>query len=245
LRIVGVIPIRYRSTRFPGKALARIAGKPVLEHVYRRASACSSLDRLIVATDDRRIEKCALSIGAECFFSKTPHRCGSERVAEAVKGTKADIVVNIQGDEVLIRSRFITAAIRALTSGDDISCGTVCHPIESEEDFTNSDLVKVVLDRKRNALYFSRSPIPNMRVSATRHAPMLCHIGVYAFTRRALLRFARTRPTPLELSEGLEQLRLLESGMKIKASLTNLKNFSLNRHQDVPIVERMLQEERT
>jgi len=244
LKVVGVIPVRYQSRRFPGKALLKIAGKTVLEHVYGRAAECSEFDRLIVATDDRRIEKCALRIGAECFYSKTPHTCGTERVAEAVMKKKAGIVVNIQGDEVLLKPRLVTAAIDALKSSDEIACGTVCHPIESEEDFANSDLVKVVLDKENRALYFSRSPIPSMGGFGRRPAPMLCHIGIYAFSRMALRRFATMSPTPLERSERLEQLRLLESGMKIKVGLTKLKNFSLNSPQDVPIIERLLQEER-
>lgn len=244
MRIVGVIPVRYQSKRFPGKALFRIAGKTVLEHVYERASKCSEFDRLIVATDDKRIEKKALSIGAECFFSKAPHTCGTERVAEAVKRKKADIIVNIQGDEVLLKPQMVTAAINALVSGEDIACGTVCHPIESMEDFANGDVVKVVLDKENRALYFSRSSIPNTGRAGRVFAPMLCHIGIYAFSREALRKFASMKPTPLERSERLEQLRLLESGMKIKVNLTKLKNFSLNSPQDVSIVERMLQEER-
>lgn len=244
MKIVGVIPVRYQSKRFPGKALAKIAGKRVIEHVYERASRCPEFDRLIVATDDRRIQRCVLSIGAECFYSKVPHRCGTERVAEAVRGKRADVIVNIQGDEVLLKPQMVRVAIKALTSGENVSCGTVCHPIESVGDFINSDLVKVTLDRSGNALYFSRSPIPNLERRSRVVVPMLCHIGVYAFTRKALFRFARMKPTPLEQSESLEQLRLLESGMRVKVGLTKIKNFSLNRTQDIPIVERMIQEER-
>lgn len=244
MRIVGVIPVRYQSKRFPGKALFRIAGKTVLEHVYERASRCREFDRLIVATDDRRIEKCARSIGAECFFSKTIHRCGTERVAEAVRGKKADIVVNIQGDEVLLKPAMVSLSIKALLSSSDVDCGTVCHPLESDDDFANPDCAKVVLDKKGNALYFSRSPIPNMDRAGRDRAPRLCHIGIYALTRKALQKFARTKQSILERSEMLEQLRMLESGMKIKVSLTKFKNFSLNRFQDVPIIEKILQEER-
>lgn len=243
MRIVGVIPVRYQSKRFPGKALARIAGKRVVQHVYERASKCPEFSRLIVATDDRRIEKLVLSIGAECYFSRTPHRCGTERVAEAVKGMRADVVVNIQGDEVLLRPSLVRVAIDALLSDESASCGTVCHVIDSPGDFANSDLVKVALDRRNNALYFSRSPIPNVQYCSGESTSMLCHIGIYAFKRKALVRFAKLKPAPLELCENLEQLRLLESGMRVKVGLTNLKNFSLNRPQDIPIVERMLQEE--
>ncbi len=245
MRIVGVIPVRYGSRRFPGKALAMIAGKPVIEHVYERASGCRELDRLIVATDDRRIEKVVKELGAECFYSETPHACGTERVAEAVKGKRGDVVVNIQGDEVLLKREMVAAALDALAGGEDIACGTVCQNIESPDDFANGDIVKVVLDRRSRALYFSRSPIPHMGVAEDDSPPMLCHIGIYAFRREALAAFARIGQTPLERAESLEQLRLLESGMKIKVNLTKLNNFSLNSPKDVPIVERLLREERT
>ena len=244
MKVVGVIPVRYHSKRFPGKALFKIQGKTVLEHVYKRASASSMLDRLIVATDDKRIADCATEIGAELFFSKTVHTCGTERVAEAVRRKKADIVVNIQGDEILLKPKIIAASIDALESGEDISCGTVCHPIDSDEDFVNEDIVKVVLDKKNMALYFSRSPIPNPARAGRDFALRLGHIGIYAFRKAALLRFAKIGPTPLERTEKLEQLRLLESGMKIKASLTKLKNFSLNRRNDIPVIVQMLQAER-
>jgi len=240
LKIVGVIPVRYDSQRFPGKALFKIAGRTVLEHVYERACRYSNFDRLIVATDDARIEECARDLGAECFISKKSHTCGSERAAEATARLKTDIVVNIQGDEVLLRPEMITAAVRAVRSDPSISCGTICHTIESDDDFANEDLVKVVIDRKNFAMYFSRSPIPNSGDRQIR----LGHVGIYAFRKEALQRFARIKPTPYEKTERLEQLRLIESGMKIKVNLTKLKNFSLNREQDIPHIMKFLQQER-
>jgi len=245
LKVVGVIPVRFDSQRFPGKALFKIEGKTVLEHVYTRACRYRAFERLIIATDDARIEQCARELGAECFVSKRRHSCGSERVAEAVAGIKTDIVVNIQGDEVLLKPELISAAIRAVRSDPSVSCGTVCHPIESDAEFANGDLVKVVIDRNRQALYFSRSPIPNIVDAKLRKGtPRLGHIGIYAFRKAALQRFARLKPTPYEKAEHLEQLRLIESGMKMKVSLTNFKNFSLNRKQDIPHIRRILQQER-
>lgn len=245
MTVVGVIPVRYDSQRFPGKALFKIEGKTVIERVYQRAHRYRGFDRLIIATDDARIEQCARDFGAECFVSRKKHSCGSERVAEAVAGLKADIIVNIQGDEVLLRREIISAAIRAVRSDPSVSCGTVCHTIDSNSEFANEDLVKVVIDRNRYALYFSRSPIPNfVEARPKKGALRLGHIGIYAFRKAALQKFARLRPTPYELVEHLEQLRLIESGMKMKVSLTKFKNFSLNRKQDIPHIRRILQQER-
>lgn len=243
LKAVGVIPVRYQSTRLPGKALLKISGKTVLQHVYERSIGCERLDQVIIATDDARIERVAKSLGASCFMSKSRHSCGSERVAEAVRRKRVDIVVNIQGDEVLIRPEMISSAIDVLLSDDEYVCGTLCSPIESDDEFANKDIVKVVLDRDGSAMYFSRSPIPNSSVSGV-DAPRYAHVGVYAFRKTALLEFAKLPQSPLEKAESLEQLRILESGMKIKAALTKFKNFSLNRKRDIPIIEQMIQEER-
>lgn len=244
MKIIGVIPVRYDSSRYRGKALVEIAGKTVIQHVYERACRCDLLDRVIVATDDSRIAKHVTELGAECFVSQKKHSCGTERVAEAVRHKKADIVVNIQGDEVLLRSEIIEASVSALNSSDDISCGTACHRIESDDDFENEDLVKVVLDNQGCALYFSRSPIPHIPSTDKSSAPRLGHIGIYAFTKDVLLRFARMKPGILEQTESLEQLRLLETGMKIKVNLTKFNNCSLNRKHDVPIIEKLLVAER-
>ncbi len=241
---IGVIQVRYDSSRFRGKALFRIAGKTVIQHVYERACCCDMLDRVIVATDDNRIAKHAMAFGAECFISRKKHTCGTERVAEAVRRKKADVVVNIQGDEVLLRPEVIEAAVNSLLSTEDISCGTACHEIESFDEFENEDFVKVVLDKQGCALYFSRSPIPHFSSNRAFSAPLLGHIGVYAFRKDTLLRFARMKPGVLEQAESLEQLRLLESGMKIKVSLTKFKNCSLNRKHDVPCIEKLLAAER-
>jgi 3-deoxy-manno-octulosonate cytidylyltransferase (CMP-KDO synthetase) len=241
---IGVIPVRYDSSRFRGKALFEIAGKTVIQHVYERACRCDMLDRVIVATDDNRIARHVMELGAECFISQKKHSCGTERVAEAVRRKKADIIINIQGDEVLLRPEVIEAAVSALVSSDDISCGTACHKIESADDFVNEDFVMVVLDKQGCALYFSRSPIPHIPSSNKSPAPRLGHIGVYAFKKDALLRFARMKPGILERTESLEQLRLLEAGMKIKVNLTKFNNCSLNRKHDVPIIKKFLAAER-
>jgi 3-deoxy-manno-octulosonate cytidylyltransferase (CMP-KDO synthetase) len=241
---VGVIPVRFDSKRLPGKVLLKIAGKTVLQHVYERASKCSLLDRIIIATDDSRIADCANGISAECFLSQSPHSCGTERVAEAVRHKKADVVVNIQGDEVLLQPRVIELAVSAAIEDRRVDCGTVCHPINSLREFNDENLVKVVLDDKGRALYFSRSPIPNGSPEPGDAPLRLGHIGVYAFRKRSILRFAKLGPTPLERAERLEQLRLLESGMVINVRLTKVKNVSLNSKRDIPAIERLIRLER-
>jgi 3-deoxy-manno-octulosonate cytidylyltransferase (CMP-KDO synthetase) len=240
---IGVIPARYESSRFKGKLLFKIAGKSVIRHVYDRALECKSLDRVIIASDDSRIVDHAVGFGAETYLSKKKHTCGTERVAEAVARKRSDVIVNIQGDEVLIRPEVVESAIGALLSDKDADCGTVCHEIASMDDFRNPDLVKVVIDRNCNALYFSRSPIPYLKGGKRRTAPLYGHIGVYAFRRDALMRFTRLKRGTLEAAESLEQLRILESGMRIKVNLTKFKNISLNRKRDVPLIRNILESE--
>lgn len=243
MKTVGIIPVRYESSRFPGKPLVQIEGKTVLAHVYSRAVRCRSLDELIIATDDERIRKEADTFGAECFMSDTRHSCGTERIAEAVSGRDADIIVNIQGDELTINPDDISLAVDALLSDSDIACGTVCNEITEESDFDDPNLVKAVLDSNGCAIYFSRSPIPNRTRDEHITVYGLGHIGVYAFRRDALARFVSLGQSELEKVEKLEQLRLIEHGMKIKVNLTKSKNISLNTPQDVPQARNILKQQ--
>ena len=244
MKVIGIIPARFSATRFMGKVLADLGGKPVVQHVWENAKKARLLEDLIIATDDERVVKAAEDFGAKVVYTSPDQPSGTDRLIEVVNPIDVEIVVNIQGDEVLLRPEVIEAAVSALVSSDDISCGTACHKIESGDDFVNEDLVKVVLDKSGYALYFSRSPIPHFPSSNKSSAPRLGHIGVYAFKKDALLRFARMKPGVLERTESLEQLRLLEAGMKIKVNLTKFNNCSLNRKRDVPIIEKLLAAER-
>ncbi len=204
--IVVIIPARYASTRFPGKPLADLWGKPRL---------AESVGRVLIATDDERIAEAARGFGAEVVMTRADHPSGTDRIAEVAAGLEAEIVVNVQGDEPLIEPAAIEAAVQPLLDDPSLEMATVCCPIETVEDLANPNVVKVVCDRSGCALYFSRLPIPFVRDKGA-DAERFRHIGLYAYRRDFLLSFARLAPTPLEQAEKLEQLRALEHGHRIR-----------------------------
>lgn len=227
MAIVGIIPARYASTRLPGKPLSDIHGKTLIERVYVRARAARSLDRVLVATDDERIAAAVRGFGGEAVLTSPKHRTGTDRLAEAVGSTDAEIVVNVQGDEPLLDPAGIDAAVDALLSDPGLPISTVSVPIKSEEEMLLPSVVKVVTDQSGDALYFSRALIPHTRLedgTAARECAAATvarglarkHVGLYAYRREALLRFASLPPSPLEEAEGLEQLRALHHGMRIR-----------------------------
>ena len=240
LRILGVIPVRYDSKRFPGKALFKIQGKPLIEWVYMRSRRSRMIERLIIATDDERIAECARSFGAEVFMSKHRHNCGSERIAEAAANLNYPLVVNIQGDEISITSETIRLAVNALKSDTKAWAGTVAHKIDGPGEIENPDLVKVVVDNHKRALYFSRSPIPAVSPNNLRETTYYGHIGVYAFRNKYLQRFAGLKRGQLEKAEKLEQLRILEHGGIIAVSISGKRGISINRKRDIKRVEKIL-----
>lgn len=210
-----VIPARYHSTRFPGKPLAKLWGKPLIQHVYERAVQSRQCARVIVATDDPGIAAAAGSAGAEVAMTRPDHPTGTDRVAEVARGLDCDLVVNVQGDEPLVDPASIDAAVEPLAADASIPMGTLCAPIEETADLADPNVVKVVLDQAGFALYFSRLPIPFVRdgsADATRYH----HIGLYVYRREFLLELGSLEPTPLEQAEKLEQLRVLEHGHRIR-----------------------------
>jgi len=213
--VIAVIPARYGSTRFRGKPLADLWGKPILQHTYQRACQARLVGRVIIATDDDRIAAAARGFGAEVAMTRSDHPSGTDRVAEVAQGLTADLVVNVQGDEPLIDPATIDAAIAPLEADPAIPMGTLCCPIEEVADLANPNVVKVVCDRDGFALYFSRLPIPFVRdrgAAAVRYR----HLGLYVYRREFLLSLAQLSPTPLEQAERLEQLRALEHGYRIR-----------------------------
>jgi 3-deoxy-manno-octulosonate cytidylyltransferase (CMP-KDO synthetase) len=214
-RAVIVIPARYHSTRFPGKPLAKLWGKPLIQHVYERAVQSTRCSRVIIATDDAGIAAAASGIGAEVAMTRPDHPTGTDRVAEVARGLDCELVVNVQGDEPLVDPASIDAAVEPLAADASIPMGTLCAPIEETADLANPNVVKVVLNNSGFALYFSRLPIPFVRddsADATRYR----HIGLYVYRREFLLALAGLSPTPLEQAEKLEQLRVLEHGHRIR-----------------------------
>ena len=215
--VIVVIPARHASSRFPGKPLAPIAGRPMIQHVYERAKQSQRASRAIVATDDARIRDAVESFHGDVIMTRSEHRTGTDRLAEVAVHVPADIYVNLQGDLPLISPEVIDAVVDALVSaGDEVHVSTLCVPITTPEDIMNPNIVKVVSDFDGNALYFSRAPIPWVRDAGQRVAARhFKHIGIYAFRRDALLDFPALPPGELERLEQLEQLRWMENGYRI------------------------------
>jgi 3-deoxy-manno-octulosonate cytidylyltransferase (CMP-KDO synthetase) len=250
MSVVAIIPARYGSTRFPGKPLADIGGKPMIQHVYESASKAPELDRVVVATDDRRVEQAVRSFGGEVMMTSKHHASGTDRLAEVARKIRADWLVNVQGDLPFIHSDTIMRAIRPLRRDRTIPMGTVCTAIYEEEEWRNANIVKVLTDRAGFALYFSRSPIPYVRNSVVdryhkktrgdRRVWGYRHLGLYVYRRDFLLKFARLRPTALEQIESLEQLRALENGYRIYVAEVDESGVEVDTPADLKKAERYL-----
>lgn len=237
--IIGLIPARWGSSRFPGKPLHPIAGKPLVQHVWERVSLCSRLDDIAIATDDKRIFDAALAFGAKAIMTSPDHPSGSDRLAEAVQTfPSATHVVNIQGDEPLIDPALIDRLAGALVADPALSMATVACPIGQEDDLNNPNIVKVALAGNGDALYFSRSVIPYARNA--RVTPALRHLGIYAYRRDFLENYVRWEPTPLEKTESLEQLRALENGARIRVILTDHVSVGVDTPEQAVQVEQIL-----
>ena len=237
---LGVIPARWDSTRFPGKPLHPIAGKPLLRHVWERCQRARSLDTVIIATDDMRIAEAAFAWGAEVALTSTRHRSGTDRVAEvARKAPQFSHILNIQGDEPLIDPKLIDHLVRGLQRDPTVEMITAAHPFANEDDVQSPHQVKVVVDAKRDALYFSRSAIPFSSMSGN-GVPSLRHQGIYGYTRELLLRFVRWKPAPLERTESLEQLRALENRVRIRVVITGSGWPGVDTPADADLIERQL-----
>jgi len=216
---VGIVPARHRSVRFPGKPLARIAGVPMVQRVWERARTAKRLREVIVATDDERIAEACRGFGAPVVMTSDDHPTGSDRLAEVAAGLDDEVVVNIQGDEPLIEGFVIDAAVDALRAEPDASMSTVVHRAEPDA-LDDPNRVKVVLDRGGFALWFSRARIPYRREGAqASDLTYWQHVGLYAYRRAFLLEFVGLESTPAERAEGLEQLRALEHGHRIRAAV--------------------------
>ena len=245
MKIFAIIPARYHSTRFEGKPLAAILGKPMIQHVYEGVSQSRLIDEIIVATDDRRILEVVQSFGGRGMMTSADHFTGTDRVAEVARKLRCEIIVNVQGDEPLIKGSVVDAAIRPFLTDDSLSMSTLMTGIEKAEDWKNPHNVKVVVDQGGFALYFSRSPVPFQCLphsSGKGDGPkgVFKHIGVYGFLRKFLLRFSKMNPTPLERLESLEQLRALENGYPIKVVPVDYTPISVDTPEDLQRVVRFL-----
>ena len=214
LRVVAAIPARWGSTRFPGKALAPLAGEPMIAHVVRRALAAATVDHVLVATDDERVAAAAETAGAEAVVTGD-HPSGTDRVAAALAGRGGlELVVNVQGDEPLLSGANIDALVAGMRSEPEVGMATLCRPLPADR-VDDPNAVKVVVDGRGRALYFSRSAVPYPRQREAAAALWRLHLGIYGFRPETLARFVALQPSPLERAEGLEQLRALENGISI------------------------------
>lgn len=243
MKILGLIPARYASTRFPGKPLALIAGKPLIQHVVERCRKARSLSEIIVATDDARIADAARKF-CRVEMTRASYPSGTDRIAEAAARCQCDAVVNIQGDEPLMDPAVIDAVARALENEE---MSTAAAPIGHPEELENPNVVKVVVNTAGRALYFSRRTIPYLREAASGSVseqlaafPFLKHLGIYGYRRQTLLRLVQLPVSPLESAEKLEQLRALENGIQIAVVKVDYDGASVDVPEDVARVERLM-----
>ncbi|MBN2310028.1 MAG: 3-deoxy-manno-octulosonate cytidylyltransferase [Candidatus Hydrogenedentes bacterium] len=249
--ILAVIPARFASTRFPGKVIAPLAGKPLVAHTYERACRSALVSDVVVATDDHRVVDALAPYGVQVVMTRPDHPSGTDRIAEVAETRRADIIVNVQGDEPLIDPGTIDAAIGPLLEDPELPMGTARRLIAEPETARDPNVVKVVCDGHGRALYFSRSMIPYIREVADRETNPPCywqHIGLYVYRREFLLEYARWPQTPLERLEKLEQLRVLENGYPIAVVDTEYESIGVDTPADLERVRGIIEhalEERT
>lgn len=237
-RVIGVIPARYGSTRLPAKPLAKLGDKTLIQSTYENAKRCSVLDDVIVATDDERIFDHVTSFGGQVFMTSKTCPSGTDRIAELISKESSlsdcQIIVNIQGDEPLLESHVIEHIVALLKDNPKAPVATAAVPITSEEEATNHSVVKCVMDLQGNALYFSRTLIPNGKHGKWREdVSYFKHLGVYGYHRDFLLHYGQLTPTPLQLSEDLEQLKVLEHGYQIKVAIVESHSIGIDTPEDL------------
>ncbi len=244
INVLGIIPARYASTRFAGKVLANILGKPMLQHVWERSKQCKLLDDLIIACDDERVEKVARKFGAKVILTAKGHTSGSDRLTEIVNDLDVRVVVNIQADEPLIHFTMIGDVSAALLADESLVMSTLMKKIDNKEEYSDPNVVKVVVDKNGFALYFSRAPIPFVREPKNNKEAGFAykHIGLYAYTKDFLFTFKQLPDSRLESLEKLEQLRVLEAGYRIKVLETKYDTIGVDTPEDLVRVERILRE---
>jgi len=250
MKAIGIIPARWKASRFEGKILAEIAGKPLIQHVWERAKEAHTLEDIIIATDSERVIKAAESFGGKAVYTSKDQPSGSDRIAEVVNPIDVEVIVNIQGDEPLIHYSMIDSLARTLLEDKKIPMATIVKKITDKRDLENPNVVKVVTDKDNYALYFSRYPIPYFRTEEPPQSPGLGpqsrglgrfvfykHIGIYAYTKDFLFTYTNLPKSPLEEAEKLEQLRALENGYRIKTIETEFDTVGVDTPEDLKKAE--------
>lgn len=232
MKVTVVIPARYGSTRFPGKPLVDISGKPMIQHVFERASQASLIDDVFIATDDQRIEEALPRFHGKVILTRSDLESGTDRVAEVARNLSSDVFINVQGDQPFISPKLIDQIASSLISDSAIKMVSAGISLKTQDSFLDPNVVKVLTDRYSFAIYFSRCPVPFSK-KGWPPSGVKKHLGIYGFRREMLLQFAQWEPTPLECQEGLEQLRALENGVKIKIIHTEEESTEINTPQDL------------
>lgn len=243
-KVLTVVPARYASTRFPGKIIAPVAGKPLVVHTYERACQAKLVTGAVIATDHEKVVEACKPHDVQILMTRNDHPSGTDRIAEVAAKSDADIIVNVQGDEPLIDPNVIDATIQPLLDDPSIPMSTARHLITDPAQIENPNAVKVVCDSAGMALYFSRSPIPYIRDEVDRAENPACywvHIGIYVYRRDFLLKYAAMPQTPLERLEKLEQLRVLENGYRIAVVNTEYRCIGVDTPQDLEMVRALLE----
>ncbi len=251
MEAVAIIPARWAATRFPGKVLAELAGRPLIQHVYERVKRAHRIADVVVAADDERIVRRVKQFGGRAVLTSPAHQSGTDRVAEAARDCAFPLVVNVQADEPLVRPEMLDALVESLAYGKDVPLASLMRRITDPAELLNPNVVKVVVDRNNSALYFSRSPVPNLSrwqeagsdgtsAAGSRELPVFKHLGIYGFQRDFLFTFTRLAPGKLEQVERLEQLRALENGYRIKMIETVFDTCGVDTPADLAEAERRL-----
>lgn len=249
MKVIGIIPARMASSRFPGKPLKKICNICMIGHVYYRSKMSIQLDELYVATCDKEIKEYIESIGGKAIMTSDSHERASDRSAEALeyiekqRGEKVDIVVMIQGDEPMLTPEMIDDAVIPLIEDEEIYVSNLMSEIEDIKEFQDSNNVKVVVDRQNFALYFSREPIPSMK-KYSENVKMLKQVCIIPFKRDFLLEYLKLEPTPLEIFESVDMNRILEHGMKVKMIPSKGETYAVDTEQDLARVEKLMQEDK-
>ena len=244
MEAVGVIPARYASTRFEGKVIKDLCGKPVIQHVYERAKKAKLLDDVIIAADDDRVVEAVEAFGGKVVFTSKQHTTGTDRLAEVVNALDVKIIVNIQGDEPLINPMVIDDLVRAMQKDKTLAMATVVKKSTSEDEFKSPDVVKAILDDENMAMYFSRSPVPTLLRPGSEGAYFYKHLGIYAYSNDFLFTFKKLPASYLEKGERLEQLRALENGYKIKAIETKFETVGVDTPADLELARLIMSKEK-
>lgn len=241
MKVVAVIPARYASTRLPGKVLADIHGKPMIQHVWEQVKKSRLVDEVLIACDDPKVEEAAKKFQAKAVMTSPKHTSGTDRIAEAVKDLKVDIVLNIQGDEPLVHCEMVDLMAKAMLEDKSLVMATVVKVMTDESEVANPNVVKVVLDKDGNALYFSRSPIPyNREKQPFSKIRYYKHFGLYAYRKNFLMQFKGLPVSLLEDAEKLEQLRVLEAGYRIKVVQTKFDTVAVDTQEDLERVRELI-----